>query len=142
MLLLPCESQTKDSQTSASHGTRDKRWLWQEECGTCIHSHSLSIETGVKQLDRPRGSRMKQEMWQNHKTWERKAKAVKNMTEPAIGLRKLQRNYKSKNYMENKTKKRLLNASKMQMRPRNPQGAAGPFTKSRCFSWKKKKNLN
>lgn len=76
---------------------------------------------------------MKQGMRQNHKTRERKAEAVKNMTEPENGLRKLLRNHKSKYCTANKAKKGLLNASKIQMRPRNPQGTAGAFTKKQMI---------
>lgn len=55
------------------------------------------------------------------------------MTEPANGLRKLQRNHKPKYCTANKAKKGLLNASKIQMRPRNPQGTAGAFTKKQMI---------
>lgn len=85
-----------DIQMAASHKTGEKRQLWHEECRTHIHSRSLSIETKVRQLGIPQGSRRKQEMWQNHKTQERKAKAVKDMTESAVGQKQLHSSYKPK----------------------------------------------
>lgn len=96
MMLLCCKSRSKPGRHLPAREQGTKGDAARENVAPAsIPTHCPRKQEWNSWMD-PGGAEWSKKCDKNHEMGERKAEVVKNMTEPATGLRKLQRNYKSK----------------------------------------------